>query len=51
MKFTLSQKEVSQLILNYLVENNLTKVEKVNIQYTITKGEAGNELSVDIEED
>lgn len=37
--------------IKHIIDNNLTKVEKVNIQYTITKGEKGNELSVDIEED
>lgn len=51
MKFTLSQNEVSQLIVKHLIENNLTKVEKVTIQYDITDGEKGNELSVTIEED
>lgn len=50
MKIQLSQKEVSQLIVNYLVENNLVKSESVSIEYEINTGISGNELNVFIEE-
>lgn len=50
MKIQLSQREVSQLIVNYLVENKLVKSESVSIEYEISTGTSGNELNVFIEE-
>lgn len=50
MKIQLSQKEVSQLIVNYLIENKLVKAESVAIEYEISTGTSGNELNVFIEE-
>lgn len=50
MKIQLSQREVSQLIVNYLVENKLVKSESVSIEYEINTGTNGNELNVFIEE-
>jgi hypothetical protein len=50
MKIQLSQREVSQLIVNYLVENKLVKSKSVSIEYEISTGEVGNELSVFVEE-
>ena len=50
MKIQLSQKEVSQLIVNYLAANKLVKAKSLSIEYEISKGTAGNELTVFIEE-
>ena len=50
MKIQLTQREVSQLIVNYLVENKLVKSESVSIGYEISTGTAGNELTVYVEE-
>ena len=53
MKIQLSQREVSQLIVNYLVENKLVKAESesVTILYEIETGEVGNELTLFVEEE
>ena len=50
MKVILSQKEVSKLILNHLVDNKLTKAKEVDIHYIIDSGRVGNELTVIVEE-
>ena len=50
MKIQLSQREVSQLILNYLVENKLVNSESVFIEYEINTGISGNELTVFVEQ-
>ena len=50
MKIQLSQREVSQLIVNYLIENKLVKSESASIEYEIGTGTSGNELTVFIEE-
>ena len=50
MKIQLSQREVSQLIVNYLVENKLVKSESVSIEYEISTCTSGNELTVFVKE-
>ena len=50
MKIQLSQREISQLIVNYLVKNKLVKAEEVTILYEIETGEVGNELTAFVEE-
>ena len=51
MKIQLSQKEVSRLIVDYLVENKRIESESVSIQYEINIRTTGNELTVFVEED
>ena len=51
MKIQLSQREVSQLIVNYLVENARVNSKSATIQYEISTGEIGKELTVIVEED
>lgn len=50
MKIQLSQREISQLIVNYLVENKLVGPEPISIEYQINIGTGGNKLTVFVEE-
>ena len=50
MEIKLTQKEISQIIVEHLVEEARIKSESVSIQYDITPGKVGNELSCSIME-
>lgn len=50
MKIQLSQREISQLIVNYLVRSNIVKSKLVSVEYEMSTGTSGNELIVFVEE-
>ena len=51
MEIKLTQEEISQIIVEHLVEEARIKAESVSIRYDINAGKVGNELSCSVMED